>query len=664
MSKPKIQTDISGLRALSVLMVVLYHFHLRILNGGFIGVDIFFVISGYLMTKIIRDGLERQNFHYGIFLLKRALRIFPALFAVVLALLVGGALLLPPPDLAALSQQCVRAILFVSNTYYASQQGYFADGLDNRWLLHTWSLSVEWQFYMLYPAIIWLGLKLSRPAGRRAPLAFAGFLLAVAAASLILCVAVDYQSAFFSVATRSWQMIAGGLVFLARDPARIGGPRGAVLSYAGLAVICFGAYLVAALRLEQQWPGYYAVIPVVGACLVLAAGYEGNPLLNNPVMQRLGAWSYSIYLWHWPVVIAMGITGLLAEAPSVAKLVGVPLSIALGYLSFRYIEPARALRAARVTRGALALGAGGGALVAMAAAFAISGGLPMRTDQPAVFEAVSAAALADTYPPACENIGAEKGHTCRLNPGAAGPRVLVIGDSHAGHLYPWFKRHGKNDTTFYVKSGCPLIIGFERVGRDNHCREFSEAAYRLAASGAYERVIVSQNWTFFSPSSNGICSYQAGQCVTPPASDRPALPVAQTRATLQNLLDHQVAVTVVDSTPHFTFNVPNRISRNLYWHGTITERADSIGMGANNAAYDKLFAELARQRRFSLLSLRGDLCEADRCAIYDRRLQIPIFKDMDHLNPAWLVENGQQFERLLAADAVAARATAPPPRAN
>ena len=659
MSNSSIQTDIGGLRALSVVMVVLYHFNLRILSGGFIGVDIFFVISGYLMTKIIHAGMVDGDFHYGRFLLKRALRIFPALFVMVLALLLAGALLLPPPDLASLARQCLRAIPFISNTYYAGQQGYFSDGLDDRWLLHTWSLSVEWQFYMLYPAMVWLGLKLSKLAGAgRAAGAFQAFLLAVFAGSLALCVTMDSQDAFFSVATRSWQMIAGGLVFLARDARWLRPLQGAALSYAGLAVIGIAAWVVHVMHLEMRWPSYYAIMPVVGACMLLAARYEGNLLLNNPLMQRLGAWSYSIYLWHWPVVIAMTITGMLNDTPKMAKLIGIPLSVALGYLSFRYIEPARRLRASVPARGALTLGAAGGALCALSAAVLFTGGLAMRTSDPALFAAIAATSEATTYEPGCENSGADKSRFCHVNANRPGDKILVIGDSHAGHLYPWFKQHSERDTTFYVKSGCPMIPGFERLGKDNHCREFTEEAYRLAASGAYQTVILSQNWTFFSPAATGICSDENGRCVTPRDSGDPALPVQRMRATLQGLLDRHITVVVVDATPHFGFNVPKRISRTKYWSDEIAERARSDDFLPHNVDYDRLFADLRAQSNFRLVSLRSQLCEGADCMIYDKRHQMPVFMDMGHLNPAWIAANGQQFAAYAGAPVAPAPAIA------
>ena len=661
MSKSKLQTDINGLRAVSVLMVVLYHFNLRILSGGFIGVDVFFVISGYLMTKIIFDGFLAKRFHYGQFLLKRALRIFPALFAVVLALLLAGAVLLPPADLSNLAAQCVRALLFISNTYYAGQQGYFSAGLDDRWLLHTWSLSVEWQFYMLYPLIVWLGLKLDSLAGANGRhRVFKLFLAAVAAASLALCVVVDNQSAFFSVATRSWQMIAGGLVYLARDLSWLRPLRGRVLSYGGLALIVASAWIVHTLQLEQRWPSYYAILPVAGACMLLAARYENNVLLNNPIMDRLGAWSYSIYLWHWPIVIAFTITGLLDGAPKIAKLVGIPLAVVLGYLSFRYIEPMRRLRAARVLPATAALCAAGGVLLGVAAIYNATNGLEQRVSDPALFRAAADASRAASYPAGCENRADDNSHFCRLNQGQAGAKVLVLGDSHAGHLYAWFSAYSAGDTTFYVKSGCPVIHGFERQGADRGCRAYTKAAFELAASGDFQTVILSQNWTGLSPSATGICTVVDGRCVSPAQAGDPQLSVTRTRDALQALLSKQIKVVVVDATPQFNFNVPKIIARQLFWHGKIATHAPSPDMIPKNVEFDRLFDGLSKDPNFALVSLRKDLCRGEVCRVYDDRNRIPVFVDKDHFNPAWMVLHGERFRPFVAPTAATATATVPP----
>lgn len=641
------QRDIGGLRALSVVMVVLYHFNIGVFSGGFIGVDIFFVISGFLMTKIIVTGLIADKFNYFNFIWKRALRIFPALFALIAVLLLLGAALLPPADLFSLSRQCVHAVLFNSNNFYAAQQGYFSAGIDDRWLLHTWSLSVEWQFYVIYPLLLWLGLKLNSYGSDPHRLGiFTGFLLIVFILSLVYCVLDSSQHAFFSVVTRSWQMIAGGLVYLATAHGKRTRWLPAFVSYPAIFLILLTLFLLGHFKLESVWPGYYAILPVLAACLLLAARDDNNIVLNNRVMQALGAWSYSIYLWHWPVVIGLTITGLLYGQPKVAKLSGIALSILLGYLSYRWIEPARMLK--RISWQSSCV-----RIVALAAGLLVASGLLMQTEgwigrvnKPAMYRELAAAVDSTTYRTTCENSGRSNDQFCRLNPTAVGPKVLVIGDSHAGHLFSWFERHAVANTTFYVKSGCPLIPGFERVGSDRNCRDFTEKALALAKSGQYQTVLVSQNWTGFTPRSDQICVYQEGRCVPLNRTDNPTLVLQRVQTMLEDVMDHHVQVAVLDSTPYFMFNVPRTMTRRLYWSGELPATYDVSRFFAENREYDALFAALTARPEFSLLSLRPKLCEDQRCAIYEPQTMQSIYKDADHLNPEWIADHGQIFAAL------------------
>jgi peptidoglycan/LPS O-acetylase OafA/YrhL len=334
--------DINGLRGISVLMVVLYHFNIRIFGSGFIGVDIFFVISGFLMTKIIVSSLLSNNFDYIEFVKRRALRIFPALFILIFILLLVGVLLLPPSDLKSLAEQSLQAVIFNSNNYFASKQGYFSIGADDRWLLHTWSLSVEWQFYMLYPVLLWLFFSVNKLVTTTNSLRlFHILLISALVASLLYCISQDSQSAFFSVLTRAWQMIAGGLVYLAISNNIFKTKYNYLLSYAGIATILASVIIAKQLSLETVWPSYFAIIPILGACLLLLAQYEANPTLNNRFIQNIGKWSYSIYLWHWPLVIALTISGLLNSQPKLFKVLGILVSIFLGYLSYKYVESSK-----------------------------------------------------------------------------------------------------------------------------------------------------------------------------------------------------------------------------------------------------------------------------------------------------------------------------------
>ncbi len=331
-SKP-FRHDINGLRALAVVAVVLYHFGVPGVSGGFVGVDVFFVLSGFLMTGIIISGLERGDFSLWGFYLARARRIIPALLALCASLLLLGWFWLPNADYRMLATHVATAVAFVSNLKFWREAGYFDAASHEKWLLHSWSLSAEWQFYILLP----LGcLLLWHWFGRRG-LKWA--LLLAGLASLALSVYASNRwpgAAFYLLPTRAWEMLAGGLVWwLTRQARPI--KQAWALEALGLtliigAVIGFDASLV--------WPGYLALVPVLGTMLVLAANRQDSWLTSNGLARRLGASSYSIYLWHWPLVVALTYAG--EQASPSWMVLGLLGSVLLGELSLRWIEtPAR-----------------------------------------------------------------------------------------------------------------------------------------------------------------------------------------------------------------------------------------------------------------------------------------------------------------------------------
>lgn len=641
--KSGFQTDINGLRGVAVMLVVLYHFNLGVFKGGFIGVDIFFVISGYLMTKILWGALANDSFSYIGFVYRRAIRIWPALFAMVFMLLLLGAFLLPPADLSSLAIQSAHALVFNSNNFYAAQQGYFSSAIDNRWLLHTWSLAVEWQFYMIYPVIMFLAWQVfgSRPQRN---LYLSLLLLCIALASFIYCVRSDNETSFFSVIARCWQMLAGGLVFMLAKNRPLPQQHGRACSYLGILVIVFTVFLLKFLALESQWPDAYALLPVLGACLILYSSYEHSLVLSNRLMQKLGDASYSIYLWHWPIVIALTITSVLYEQPKLAKIAGVALSLVLGYASYTLVEQLRAIKVAPLGKGLVSLIAAGAVLVGASFIIVQSGGLMFRVPDQENLLRLQAADASITLDPACSNTASNDADIfCYINKNAPGDKVLVIGDSHAGHLYSWFQSNSRVNTTFFVKPGCPMIIGFERPGKYHNCHGYAEKAYRLATSGVYKTVIISQNWTGYTRDSSELCRYTGNSCTPITASKNTLPPEQQMKQTLEEILDKGVTVALVDSTPSFTVNIPRKLWRDQYWFGKSTDTLPVGDFFEKNKGYDQLFSDLKRHPNFHLLSFRPQICQEKRCKIYDEDSKMAIFKDYDHFNPEWMRKNGQIF---------------------
>ncbi len=327
---PGFRADINGLRAWAVVVVVLYHFGVPGQSGGFVGVDVFFVISGLLMTGIIIEALQAERFSLVKFYLARARRILPALLVLCVVLLLLGWFFLMPAEYQNLGRHARDSLLFSSNVRYLRESGYFDVDSHEKWLLHTWSLSVEWQFYLLLPLLL-LALWRLLPTRR----ALFWVVSAVLLGSLALCIWTTLEQpskAFFVLQTRAWELLVGSLVYLLGSRLILSVRARATLAWLGLLCIAVAAVFFSA---QMQWPGWLAVLPVTGAAMVLVA--RSNTLgTNSALAQWLGTRSYSIYLWHWPVVVALAYAEVQAQPQWLVF--GLLVSVLLGHLSYVWVE--------------------------------------------------------------------------------------------------------------------------------------------------------------------------------------------------------------------------------------------------------------------------------------------------------------------------------------
>ncbi|MFB8830951.1 acyltransferase family protein [Azotobacter sp. CWF10] len=414
--------DINGLRAWAVMAVVLYHFGILGFGGGFVGVDVFFVISGFLMTGIIGKGLQRGDFSLWGFYLARARRILPALIVLAAVLLAVGWFFLMPKEYETLGGHARRTLLFASNLRYLQESGYFDDDAHEKWLLHSWSLSVEWQFYLLLPVLLLAVWRLF-PGRRAMVLVHVPLLLA----SFGVCVALTLSEppkAFYLLQSRAWEFLAGGLLFLFGENLRLSARTRLGLEWLGLLSIVSA---VVFLDSSSLWPGWLALLPCTGALSVLLAQREDSPWTGNAVAQWLGTRSYSIYLWHWPLVAALAYCERL-ESPAWV-LSALFATLLLGQLSYALIEvPARrGLHglAPRWAAAALLLAVVSPALAA--AWIRETNGFPQRL--PAAVGEIEA--QADNRNPRQKEC-LDKGAACTF--GGPSIRALMVGDSHADAL--------------------------------------------------------------------------------------------------------------------------------------------------------------------------------------------------------------------------------------
>ncbi|MEO7974964.1 MAG: acyltransferase, partial [Thermoanaerobaculia bacterium] len=333
--------EVDGLRAVAVLVVLLFHAGVPGFRGGFVGVDIFFVISGYLITRLILGELEGERFRFARFYGRRARRLFPAMFVTLGATFVASLFILSPAHLEEASLSLVHALLSVSNVLFWSLAGYFDTAAETKPLLHTWSLGVEEQFYLLWPISVVLAY---RWRGRRGVLALIAVVGLASLAAAEIAAGRAPEAAFFLTPFRMCELALGGLcLWIERSPA-IRGWRREGFTLGGLALI---AYAVAAFSPGHRFPGLAAMVPCGGAALVLFGGRGriASALLANRLAVGIGLISYSLYLVHWPLFV-LSRYGRADEPTALSRVTIIAVALLLATAIYFFVEqPFRRKRA-------------------------------------------------------------------------------------------------------------------------------------------------------------------------------------------------------------------------------------------------------------------------------------------------------------------------------
>ena len=355
------RADIDGLRAVAVLAVMLFHSGWPALSGGFVGVDVFFVISGYLITNLIATEIGEQRFSMARFYARRIRRILPALVAVLTTITVLSFGVLTPGSLYDYGISVIAAALMVANVYYYLQSGYFAGPSDQMPLLHTWSLSAEEQFYMLWPLFF---ATLMAKRRRRDCRAVCAFLFCVSLLGSAWAARAAPEAGFYLLPTRAWELLLGALAAIKAFPVPRTARVAATTSFIGLAAVVGAS---CAFSPATRIPGVAALVPTCGALLILLSGTEQRPLVNRILGSRplvlMGLCSYSLYLWHWPLLVLTGIyRNRELAAAEVASVLGA--SVLISFVSWRYIEQPFRRRASSPRSIRAALTAGPVALIA------------------------------------------------------------------------------------------------------------------------------------------------------------------------------------------------------------------------------------------------------------------------------------------------------------
>ncbi len=517
LSHPKYRPDIDGLRAIAVLSVVGFHSFPSLVRGGFIGVDIFFVISGYLISTIIFENFEKGTFSFAEFYARRIKRIFPALLIMLVASYAFGWFALLADEYKQLGKHIAAGAGFISNIVLWNEAGYFDSSAETKPLLHLWSLGIEEQFYIVWPLLLWLAWK------RKFNLLTITILVTIVSFYLnIKGIEKDFVATFYSPQTRFWELLCGSLLawitlykkgafysvktksdgWLAftvyREKTENDGKiLSNVLSFSGLLLLAYGFYLI---NKDFSFPGKWAVLPVLGTVLIISAGpnaWVNRTILSNLVAVWFGLISFPLYLWHWPLLSFARIVE--SDVPSRNIRIGaVFLSVLFAWLTYKFVErPIRLGNHSKIKTTVLVILM---VILGYFGYYAYSCDDPTRsyssTDEPWT-------KVREKYKADCP-FSLKKYNDCYLFSRDRAQDVLLIGDSHADHLVPGISQLASKDLNFgamILQGGCPPLYGIERlkegVPLENYgetgarCSEINEARLNYALSSTARIILIS-----------------------------------------------------------------------------------------------------------------------------------------------------------------------------
>ncbi|MDM1722465.1 acyltransferase family protein [Acinetobacter towneri] len=623
--------DINGLRAIAVLAVVFFHFNPQWLPGGFAGVDVFFVISGFLMTSIIFNGVEKNNFNIFKFYNARANRIIPVLAAMSAVLLIFGWFYLIPSDYRDLGRQVEKSSLFISNLLFAKGGGYFDTAEHTKWLLHTWSLSIEWQFYIFFPILIIILKKFF--SFKKLKLVVMSLFLA----SLIYCVYATYKdskTAYFLLTSRAWEMLLGGLAFLYPWSLQSQIKKISVQSI-GIVLIITAYFLMSK---DTLWPGYMALIPVFGAYLIIVSNYQNNLIINNPIFSHIGKWSYSIYVWHWPLVV-FGFYFTFENW----WIYGIPLSILLGFLSYQFIETINFPRYSswkeiyKVKPFYIFL-------VILVCGYAIKETNGVISRLPVVAK-IAENEISNSNPYKCDSSLRNRDvEECKIG-NTNNIKAVIIGDSHADALTTAVASAFdlKNEGVISIAaSSCPFFLNANIQDHKNNddCHSINIKRLQLIESKRYENIpiILISRLPAYIEGQNDVERVKN-------EGNNPSIYFSNdkkmSKDTLYKLISKDLTETlckisksnptyITYPVPEFPMSIPKTITKNAFFNRPITLTMSYESYLKRSSKVRDIIQNSAKVCRVTTIDPAKILCPANQCiSTYNDR---PIYRDGDHLS--------------------------------
>jgi peptidoglycan/LPS O-acetylase OafA/YrhL len=633
--------DIDGLRAIAVAAVLGFHAFPDSFPGGFTGVDIFFVISGFLISGIILHELRAGSFTFAHFYARRIRRIFPALALVLAACLIFGWAALSPYDYEQLGAHVAAGAGFVSNILLWQESGYWDSDSALKPLLHLWSLGVEEQYYLVWPLLLFV---LRRHVER-----IFWLILGIAAASFALnIVLIDKlpQAVFYLPATRFWELMLGSIVAWLHLQ---GTQRPDVpLKWHNLAAVGGAVLLLLAFVLVQDgrgFPGWWALLPTLGTVLLIQSGPQAwinRRILANPAVVYIGLISYPLYLWHWPILsFARNLNG---ELPPVSIRIGaLVVSVLLAWATFEWVEkPIR--RRGRAAAAPRATGLAATCVGALAVyGLLVFGDLAQARSDSVPHLAEISAAFSDWH-----------FHGNRTIAGDTQEAVLFFGDSHMQQFLPRIEALMRNEkphrtVIFRTRGGCAPVPDIERPGYG--CDRFVAETFALARRPEVKTIIISASWAGFTDRTD---YYKAGDARGQPLrmlTPQTEWVLAGFETVVTQLAQAGKQVVIVLSSPFGKQFDPREMARRdgLTFHVVLPAAVPRTAVESESALIHDRLSEMARRAHASVLDPLDTICTASVCPALDPAGN-PLLKDDSHLRSSFVSSHFDALDRYVLID--------------
>lgn len=649
--------EIDGLRAIAVIPVILFHAGLPVLPGGYVGVDIFFVISGYLITNILLDDIKKDRLSILTFYARRIRRIFPALFLVLLFSLCNALWVMLPNELDEYGESLLATTFFYSNYHFMFDAGYFTAPSETKPLLHMWSLAVEEQFYIAFPIYLYLASRFLR--SRLGVITIAVLIVSLVYSVLLVDALPD--DAFYSALARAWELMAGSVLALYPRKQLMDSRLANIISAVGIGSIL---YAILFYSRTTPFPGATALPPVIGASLIIYAGGANQNLvgaaLSISVLRFLGLISYSLYLWHWPVLVYYRLwrIGPISNT-EIASLIAV--IILLSYLSWKYVETPFRTRQLLPRREKI-ISTGGGVMIVSAlfgVTLALGGGFPGRF--PERINHILAAKYDLAVRTECGTAPTDTGlelTTCHIGSADSENVVFAVwGDSHGEAVLPGIHASAVKSQTkgiFVGRGGCLPLLDVHQVRQGyQNCTDIANAFMSyLSDHPEIKGIILVSRWAIYAMGER--FKNEKGHTVYIRDSDTKSHSLDENRRAFRRAFERTLArlaslgrrIIIVEQVPETEFNIPLAAARALLLKRNMELRPLVNDYVARQAYVSEVIDSLIEKYSVILIRPQAVMCGNNYCSVFNEG--IPIYRDTNHITNSYAEKMAAIFDPVLS----------------